>query len=58
MDVSTKIKRYWVTEVIEIDELLLGIYPNPSNGLIKVNIPRTDINEYKINIYDLMGKNN
>ena len=43
-------------EVIEIDELLLGIYPNPSNGLIKVNIPRTDINEYKINIYDLMGK--
>ncbi|MBK9025112.1 MAG: T9SS type A sorting domain-containing protein [Saprospiraceae bacterium] len=43
-------------EVIEIDELKVGVYPNPSNGLLKVNIPYgQNMDDCMIKIYDIVG---
>ena len=43
-------------EVIQIDELKVGVYPNPSDGRIKVNIPYDSyISESMIQIYDIVG---
>ncbi len=43
-------------EVIEIDELQVGVYPNPSNGLLNVNIPYgQNMDDCMIKIYDIVG---
>ena len=43
-------------EVIRIDELQVGVYPNPSDGRIKINIPYShNVNDCMIKIYDIVG---
>jgi len=42
-------------EVAEINKNMISVYPNPSNGIINIKLPKT-VNRPGFDIYDLNGK--
>ncbi|MBI9066818.1 MAG: hypothetical protein JEZ09_05955 [Salinivirgaceae bacterium] len=44
-----------VSGIIKNKELLIKVYPNPSNGIFNLNISKPQKTDYTIKIYDVLG---
>jgi hypothetical protein len=53
---STPLQGFTSLRRMQVDELEMIMYPNPASDFVQLRLPEPGVNEYRVEIYDQLGK--